>query len=112
MGRKNSKVRRANDRGRLARRAKGERPVKPVAAPRLRVEDMVLPAGKCYFRSRRGKVIFTTEAMARKALEQAQVQRARMGSGHVEKRFYRCPEGGCGGYHLTSRDEYEERGKA
>ena len=70
-----------------------------------------MPKGKCYFRSRYGKLIFT-EAEAGKALRQAQANRERHGSGHREERTYACPEGGCGGWHLTSRKTYEERGKS
>lgn len=50
-----------------------------------------------------------TEADANKALAQAQADRARRGSQHVEKRAYACPPGGCGGYHLTSRETFVDR---
>lgn len=107
MPRKNSKVRSRNVK--RDRRQKGEaRPQKVVQQPRIPVEDMVVPHGKCYLQSRRhGKAIFLTEAEATKALNQAQAMRRRTGSGHAEKRFYQCPEGGCGGYHLTSREAYD-----
>lgn len=108
MGRKNSQVRRANAQGRLARRQKGEGRInKQADQRRIRVEEMVLPDGQCEFQSKRPKARFATEARAAKALAQAQRQRARIGSGHVEKRYYACPEGGCGGYHLTSRETFD-----
>lgn len=108
MGRKNSSARRKNRR--LDRRPKGERRDKRVEIPRVRVDDLVLPDGQCRFQSpRRPKASFATEAKAAKALAQAQAQRRRMGSAHVEKRYYPCPEGGCGGFHLTSREAFDEK---
>lgn len=77
---------------------------------RVPLEQMIVPKGKCYFRSRGGKMIFTQEE-ARAALKQAQTGRRRAGSAYAEKRVYECPEGGCGGWHLTSRETYEERGR-
>ena len=79
------------------------------AAPESDLSKLVLPTGKCYFRSRHGKLIFKTAQQAQSALNQAASKRRYQANGHVEKRFYPCPEGGCGGFHLTSRDEYEER---
>ena len=110
MGRKNNNVRRKNTKGRMDRRERGQVPLRPVKQqPRVQIEDLVLPDGQCRFQTkRRPKARFATEEKAQKALVQAQQQRARVGSAHVEKRFYPCPEGGCGGYHLTSRDEYDE----
>lgn len=111
MGRKNNKVRRSNDRGRLQRRQRGESPFREQKhqIPRVQIEDLVLPDGQCRFQSgRRPKARFATKEKAQKALEQAQRQRERSGSHHVEKRFYPCPEGGCGGYHLTSREAFDE----
>lgn len=108
MGRKNKNVRRSNDKGRLARRERGQRPAKgSPGAPRVSVEELVIPDGRCFFQSRKGKAIFATRDKAQIALDQARVNRARQGTMHIEKRFYQCPDGGCGGYHLTSRDEYE-----
>lgn len=109
MSRKNGAVRRKNQR--LNRRAKGEgRQPKALEIPRIQVEDLVLPDGQCKFQSpRRPKARFATKAKAAKALEQAIQQRRRTGSLHVEKRYYKCPEGGCGGYHLTSRSEFDEK---
>ena len=109
MGRKNTAVRRANARGRLNRRQRGEgRAPKKTDIPRVQVEDLVMPDGNCTFQSpRRPKARFATESKAAAALSQAQRQRARMGSNRVEKRYYACPEGGCGGFHLTSREEFD-----
>jgi len=108
MGRKNVAARRRNNR--MNRRQKGDpRPVKKVEQPRIPLEDIVLPDGQCFFPKRRKpKARFATRAKADKALAQAQHQRARTGSAHVEKRVYTCPEGGCGGFHLTSREEFDE----
>lgn len=110
VGRKNNSVRRSNSAGRR-RREKGESNVPRVPAiARVDVEDLVLPDGQCRFQSpRRPKARFATEEKAAKALKQAQLQRTRLGNGHVEKRYYRCPEGGCGGFHLTSREQFDER---
>lgn len=110
MGRKNSNVRRSNDKGRLARRQRGELHIHPSKQmPRIHLEDLVLPDGQCRFMNpRRPKARFATKAKAEKALIQAQQQRARTGSLHVEKRAYPCPEGGCGGWHLTSRESFDE----
>lgn len=112
MGRKNSNVRRSKDRGRRARQEAEQRGFKTRRDVQINVERMVTPDGRCHFRSRFGKDIFLTKEKAERALKQVQAQRIRSGTGHVEKRYYKCPEGGCGGYHLTSRETYEERGKA
>lgn len=112
MARKNGNVRRSNDKGRLARRQRGERPTKvrgPVSVPgQAPLEKMVLPDGQCTAFSPRPKARFATEEKAAQALRQAQKVRARTGSTHVEKRYYRCPKGGCGGFHLTSREVFDE----
>lgn len=106
MGRKNGNV---GKKTRLNRREKGEaRPFERSNIPRLRLDELVIPDGKCFFRSRKGKDIFLGEEKAATALRHAQQQHIRKGSGHVEKRYYPCPEGGCGGYHLTSRDEFDD----
>lgn len=81
----------------------------------LHREEMILPLGRCMFRvppTRMGKLIFANEETAAKALAQAQAKRSHQATGHVEKRYYECPEGGCGGWHLTSRDEYQKRPNA
>lgn len=81
------------------------------APPPPPLSELVIPKGKCYWRSRKGKMIFT-QAEAQKALQQAQQARQRTGSAYAERRAYPCPEGGCGGYHLTSRETYQEKGGA
>lgn len=109
MGRKNDRVRRKNANGRLPRRARGERPVKvpgPTAIPSADLTRIILPDGQCRAFGK-VKARFATKEKAAQALKQAQKTRARTGSLHVEKRYYPCPEGGCGGFHLTSREEYD-----
>lgn len=120
MGRSNNSARQRNSKGRLNRRQQGEarRPADR-AVPRVAIDQMVMPDGTCLRNSQRPKAKFDTAQKAQKALEQAQRQRARAGSGHVEKRFYLCRDVvgmnddgtprivGCGGYHLTSREEYD-----
>lgn len=111
MGRKNNKVRSANQKGRLGRgEARGAAPRTPFKEqPRVPVEQMIIPDGHCPgARSRRPKARFATAEKAKAALEQAQQQRRRTGSTHVEKRYYKCPADGCDGYHLSSREEYDE----
>lgn len=106
MARKNSRVSKGNIRGRYRSEVRGQVP--RIQAPRVSLGELVLPDGQCMFQARkRPKARFATEESAAKALAQAQAQRARSGSAHVEKRFYPCPEGGCGGFHLTSREEYD-----
>lgn len=77
-------------------------------ANRLPIEKMAVPRGRCYLRSRKGKLRFATEVEAARALEQAQAARHRIHSEHIEKRFYQClvADGGCGDYHLTSRETW------
>lgn len=113
MGRSNSAARQRNQRGRLDRRPKGEKRDKAKGQAgriqRLAIEDTVIPDGMCRRNPRKPKAIFSTEAKASRALEQAQRTRIARGSGYVEKRYYPCleAEGGCGGYHLTSREAYD-----
>lgn len=110
MGRKNSRVGRKNDRGRIARQMLAEiQPHKQVHGIRIPVEKLIMPSGQCSFQSKRSKAIFATKEIANEALKQAQLKRAKTGSGHVEKRVYACPEGGCGGYHLSSRESFDEK---
>lgn len=107
MGRKNSAP---GKKRRLDRRVKGEVRVRDTRIERVPVTKLIIPDGNCTFPNpRRPKARFATEEKARAALEQAQSQRARAHSRYVEKRYYACPEGGCGGFHLTSREEYQER---
>lgn len=110
MGRKNHRPHRTQQR----RYGPGEaapRALRPMTPLPVSIEKMVLPTGRCYFRSKGGKLIFKTEAEAAAALRQANAKRRVQSNGHVECRFYACPEGGCGGFHLTSRAEFQERGK-
>jgi hypothetical protein len=72
------------------------------------LEEIILPDGRCDFVSKRKpKVRFSDEAKARGALAQAQRKRRESGSTHVEKSVFPCPEGGCGGWHLSSREEFD-----
>lgn len=105
MARKNR-----NTRHRQApRRADGLPATKPGRrTPRVPIEQMVVPVGKCYFRSRHGKLRFT-EAEIEKVLRQVRLDRESKGIAHAEQRYYPCPEGGCGDFHLTSRTEYTPR---
>lgn len=108
MGRKNGNVQRKNRR--LNRRERGAARSPRPEIERIRLGDLVVPDGQCLFQTpRRPKASFATQEKAEKALAQAQAQRARIGSAHVEKRIYPCPEGGCGGWHLTSRETFDER---
>ena len=105
MSRRNHVKRRPQAR----RRAEGVPSVKPNRRlTRVPIEEMVVPVGRCYFRSRHGKLRFTKDEID-KALKHAQRNRAAKGSTHVEERYYPCPEGGCGDFHLTSRTEYTPR---
>lgn len=110
MARSNKAARQRNARGRLNRREQGSsRAPGNRSIQRLDVSDMVIPDGSCLRNPARPKAKFDTEEKASIALEQAQRMRARMGSGHVEKRYYKCPDDrGCGGFHLTSRETYDE----
>lgn len=109
MSRKNNNVRSKNAKGRLNRRDHGSNRAPIRQQPRVRSEDMILPDGQCTFQSNnRPKARFADKMKAEAALRQAQRQRARTGSGHVEKRTYKCPEGGCEGWHLTSREAFDD----
>lgn len=105
MGRKNDRVRRRNSRAKQFDKGLPKAP----HIPRVPLDQLVLPDGKCLLNRRKPKARFATKDKAEKALFQAQQQRARTGSAHVEKRVYRCPEGGCEGWHLTSREEYDDK---
>lgn len=75
------------------------------------VEALVVPNGKCFRNSRRGKLRFTKDVVD-KALRQAQASRKARDTAYAEKRYYHCPpdQGGCGDYHLTSRETYTPKG--
>lgn len=47
-----------------------------------------------------GKLRYTDERLAAKALASAQAKRLKRGHDHIEKRYYTC--GFCDGFHLTS----------
>lgn len=66
------------------------------------LDDLVLPDGKCGRKFR-----FATKEKAAKALRQAKARRP-PGDPHTEKRTYKCKR--CDGWHLTSREFYDERG--
>lgn len=59
-------------------------------APRIPVDKVVIPDGRCDLNPSKPKAFYSTEAKAAKALAQAQQRRAQQGSGHVEKRYYLC----------------------
>lgn len=104
--------------GRKNNRASGRRqPLHPrfaTTAPRAPkrggppppLERLVVPRGRCFYRSKNGKLRFAAED-AQEALRQAQAKRERMGSTYHEERVYECIDG-CGDWHLTSRKEYED----
>lgn len=109
MARKNDRAQKK----RLNRREKGApRRLADPRIPRTSIEELVLPDGQCRLNRRRPKARFATKEKAQEALRQAQRTRARTGSAYVEKRVYACPEGGCGGFHLTSREEFEDKAPA
>ena len=112
MGRSNNAARSRNAKGRLNRREKGssrrEAPGNRTV-PRVDADALIIPDGSCLWNPAKPKAKFDTKEKAAAALRQAQVTRTRMGTGHVEKRYYKClaDEGGCGGCHLTSRESYD-----
>lgn len=74
------------------------------------VEQMIMPHGRCHLRH--GKLRFHQHEVSA-ALRQAQaLRRSRGQEAHMEKRFYECEKdkGGCGSWHLTSRESWEARG--
>lgn len=110
MPRKNRNVGRPNSASRRLAE-KGQRPFEPSITEQQRrrpVEAIVIPDGKCMRNHRKPKARFATEEKARRALKQAQEDRRRIGSGHVERRFYYCDN--CDGYHLTSTEAPHIRG--
>lgn len=109
MGRKNNRVGTRNT-SRAAKKELADIPKMTRSMYKMPTANLVVPDGQCNFKSKRPKARFATETKAKKALEQAQRKREAIGSGNIEKRYYACPKGGCGGYHLTSREEYRERG--
>ena len=82
------------------------RPNPSVAPP---VEKTIIPHGRCHLRHH--KLRFYQHEVE-KALRQAQALRKSRGQeAHMEKRAYHCPtaKGGCGDWHLTSRETWEDR---
>lgn len=77
------------------------------------VETLVVPNGRCFRNSRKGKLRFTKDVVE-KALRQAQASRKARGTTYAENRYYEClvAEGGCGDFHLTSRETYTPRSNA
>lgn len=103
MGRKNSRV--GTRRTRREYRGAGVRnPDRGI--PRIPVERSIIPDGRCP--GRRAKARFATKEKAEAALAQAKLNRERIGSPWVEKRVYRCPMPQCGGWHLSSREAFDE----
>lgn len=77
----------------------------PLAA--MSLDYMVVPDGKCVLR--RSKDRYDTEAKALKALKQVRAKRRFQPESRVEKRVYECPSKECGGWHLSSRSEFDEQ---
>lgn len=102
MGRKNRRRTRPQARRREDGISVGRSP--RVSTP---VERLVIPQGRCYRNSRKGKLKFAVQD-APAALRQAKARRKKSGSRYVETRWYECEV--CGFAHLTSAEEYEERG--
>jgi hypothetical protein len=104
MGRKNSQVGRRKVRREFRSNAKTNRTVR---LPPIPIEAAVVPKGRCFIRSRNGKLKFTKDQV-NTALRHAQHNRAMKGSTKVEARYYSCEDGrpeGCGFWHLTSMTE-------
>jgi hypothetical protein len=105
VGRKNSRVQRSK----TPRRYRPTDAPKRAPLPPIPIEATVVPKGRCYLRSRTGKLRFTREQVDT-ALRHAQHNRAIKGSGKREERYYQCDEtGGCGDWHLTSRSEWKPK---
>ena len=101
MGRKNHRTRPTQTRWREV----GKTPKRTLPP----IEEMVIPKGRCHFPHRKLKF---TQTEAAEALAQAkQTREARGQQGHAEKRAYECEksDGGCGMWHLTSREKWEKR---
>lgn len=115
MGRKNRNASRRNIKGRLDRREAPQVKRRTGPAYRPPLEKIVMPDGQCHFPNRRKpKVTFLTEEKAAKALAQAQAKRRSLGDTRYERRYYRCEpieKGGCGGFHLSARETWQESTK-
>lgn len=77
----------------------------PLAAVIL--DHIVVPDGKCTLR--RSKDRYETETKALRALKQVRAKRRFQPESRTEKRVYECPAEECGGWHLSSRSEFDER---
>ena len=104
MGRKNDRVRSRRTRREFRQGAGVRNP--DLGVPRPPVERSIIPDGRCP--GRRPKARFATQEKAEAALRQAQQNRTRIGSPWVEKRVYPCPLPECGGWHLSSREAFDE----
>lgn len=71
------------------------------------VEKVIIPDGKCTLH-RRQKDRYDTEEKALAAMRSINRQRANHPESRKIKRVYLCPEETCGGWHLTSRTEFDE----
>lgn len=102
MPRRNDRV--ANKRHRRPRANAQRADYVPVARHVIPVDitRMVIPTGKCGTKLR-----FGDEADAKVALAQAQQRRKRFNNQDQEKRYYSCKR--CEGFHLTSRESWQER---
>lgn len=103
MPRKNSRVQRTKTPRRYRPTDTPQRPRNLAPIP---IENTVVPKGKCYFRNRYGKLIFTQDQVDT-ALKHAQHNRTLSGSGKREQRYYKCDGGDH--FHLTSRETWEPR---
>jgi hypothetical protein len=104
MGRKNHRTRRSQ----ASRRTLPKVFAVPVARRPIPVEKVIIPHGRCHCRHH--KLMFHEHEVAT-ALSQAQaLRRSRGQEAHMEKRYYHCntEKGGCGAWHLTSRDTWTE----
>lgn len=104
MGRRNKNVGSRRVRREYRQGAGVRKPDQSVA--RIPVERSIIPDGRCT--GRRPKARFATKEKAEAALKQAKLNRERIGSPWVEKRVYKCPLPDCGGWHLSSRDAFDE----
>lgn len=78
------------------------------APPRvhLPLQNLVVPDGKCPLR--RGKDRYETREKAQAAMRRINQSLALASDSRKIKRVYQCPEETCLGWHLTSREEYDE----
>lgn len=101
---KNSKVVRLKSR--FSQFADPDIPMMPKYTPG-KIEEIVIPDGKCTLH-RRQKDRYATEEKAITAARAINKQRRNHPESHKIQRVYPCPEETCGGWHLTSRTEFDE----